>query len=780
MVATLQQLKMTNLTSIIRSKTYVKNDVITPLFFRLSAESDRKKFTKLFEEDPKIEVFDEIKGQLQELVKLRNPSIKLAETALHQKVTEHLGATPIEEYGVWVYYPWNHNVVHILDEEEFVESRTNRNMYKITPKEREILATKKVGVIGLSVGSSIAFLLAMERVCGELRLVDYDEIELTNLNRIDAGIKDLGLSKAIKTARKIAELDPFLKISLWTEGAKEENLDRILQENGMVDLLIDECDSLDIKIKLRLRAQSMGIPLLMSTSDAGVLDVERYDKEPERAIFHGFLDHLDLSLVENLESNEEKIPYILPILQPNDMSARLKASMIEVGQSLSTWPQLASDVFAGSGVTVGVAKQILIDGTIKSGRYFVDWQDEICPVDNVVQEFGKIKIQGRSLDPKRIAPIINKLRIPELDSAVEIDDDSLKSIVEAGTMAPSGGNCQPWFWYYKGTNLYLLHDETRSASLLDFEKRGSFLSFGAAIENVKLKAETLGYSTKVRWLGDVRGHNVVAVVTFTKASSILRTDPLSSAIEIRTTNRNLGDRIVLEDNLLNNFRSENLHIISDVKLILAIGEKSASCERIRTLHEQGHADFVREMRWTPAEAQDLGDGIDLETVDLTAAERAGLEVARDPRMIAELRDLGEGYGKKLEDLTKRTFRATSALALISAPIDDLENYISAGKDMQRFWLEATLEDISIHPVSAPLFLYYRSRKEKGSFTAQQRTVLKEYYNLVVASFGITDRKPLFILKMSRAKPPKKSFRRPLNSVFAKEEKLETKSLNFGS
>jgi molybdopterin/thiamine biosynthesis adenylyltransferase len=777
-VATLQQLKMTNLTSIIRSKTYVKNDVITPLFFRLSAESDRKKFTKLLKEDPKIEVFDEIIGQLQELVKLRNPSNKLVQAVLEQKVAEHLGSTPLEEYGVWVYYPWSHNVVHILDEDEFIESRTNRNMYKITPKERDILATKKVGIIGLSVGSSIAFLLAMERVCGELRLADYDEIELTNLNRIDAGINELGVSKATKTARKISELDPYLKISLWPQGANEKNLDNILLENGKIDLLIDECDSLDIKIKLRLKAQAAGIPVLMSTSDAGVLDVERYDEEQGRAIFHGYLEHLDLSLVENLKSNEEKIPYILPILQPGTMSARLKASMIEVGQTLSTWPQLASDVYTGSGVTVSVAKQIFIGNTVRSGRYFIDWQDEVCPVDlEAHEERGN---QGQSLGLKHIAAMVGKLNIPALNDATEIDDDTLKSLVEAGTMAPSGGNCQPWFWYYKGTNLYLLHDEMRSRSLLDFEKRGSFLSFGAAMENVRLKALELGFTSRVRWLGDVKGHEVVAVVSFLKGNPKLKPDPLSNGINIRTTNRNLGDRVTIDGDLLSNLKSESLNIISDIDQIMAVGEISAACERIRTLHDLGHSDFIREMRWTPEEAQNTGDGIDLETVDLTAAELAGLEVARDPKTVAELRSLGEDYGRKLEDLTLRTFRSASALALVSAPIDDLESYISAGTEMQRFWLEANLSDISIHPVSAPLFLYYRSQKDKTSFSAYQSEILAKYNEILVTTFGVGDRKPIILLKLSRAKPPKKSFRRPLSSVLAKEDRVETKSLNFGS
>src|SRR5207253_859960 len=102
----------------------------------------------------------------------------------NEKVKIHLGTTSIEEYGVWIFFPWSGRLVHLLDEEEFVELRTNRNMYKITPEERTVLSTKKIGVIGLSVGQSIALTLAMERSFGEIRLADFDTLDLSNLNRI--------------------------------------------------------------------------------------------------------------------------------------------------------------------------------------------------------------------------------------------------------------------------------------------------------------------------------------------------------------------------------------------------------------------------------------------------------------------------------------------------------------------------------------------------------------------------------------------------------------------
>src|SRR5260370_18562096 len=113
---------------------------------------------------------------------------------LNQEVGAWLAERTPTPYGVWVYYPWSGWLVHLLDEREFIELRTTRNLYKITAAEREVLAQKKIGIMGLSVGQSIALTVAMERSFGEIRLPDFDLLELSNLNRIRSGVHTLRIS----------------------------------------------------------------------------------------------------------------------------------------------------------------------------------------------------------------------------------------------------------------------------------------------------------------------------------------------------------------------------------------------------------------------------------------------------------------------------------------------------------------------------------------------------------------------------------------------------------
>ncbi|XFE76024.1 ThiF family adenylyltransferase [Algoriphagus halophilus] len=93
-------------------------------------------------------------------------------------------------------------MVHVLAEEEFIKIRTLRNNFKITPSEQDLLSKKKVGIVGLSVGQSIALAMTLERGYGEIRLADFDTLELSNLNRLKAGVTSLGLEKVILAARR--------------------------------------------------------------------------------------------------------------------------------------------------------------------------------------------------------------------------------------------------------------------------------------------------------------------------------------------------------------------------------------------------------------------------------------------------------------------------------------------------------------------------------------------------------------------------------------------------
>ncbi|PZR83342.1 MAG: hypothetical protein DLM68_14425, partial [Hyphomicrobiales bacterium] len=142
-------------------------------------------------------------------------------------------------------------------------------------------------------------------------------------------------------------------------------------DGGKLDLLIDECDDLTMKILMRRRASELGIPVVMDTSDRGMIDIERFDLHPDLPIFHGLIEDLDPDKLRGL-SNEDKVPYVLKIVGEKTFSSRKIASLMEIGQTIKTWPQLASSVVLGGGITTDVGRRILLGQLCCSGRYFVD------------------------------------------------------------------------------------------------------------------------------------------------------------------------------------------------------------------------------------------------------------------------------------------------------------------------------------------------------------------------------------------------------------------------
>src|SRR5271156_5405724 len=215
----------------------------------------------------------------------------------------------------WAYYPWRRTVVAVLGPRGFRAVRLDRNRNVVTTEEQARLGALRIGVAGLSAGHVIAHTLAAQGICGELRLADFDGLELSNLNRVPATVLDLGLNKAEVAARRIAELDPYLLVRVLDAGLTVDTVDEFL--DGL-DVVVEECDSLDMKASLREGARARRIPVLMATSDRGLLDVERFDLEPQRPILHGLVGDLNFARLHGM-SSREKVPYMQRFLEAKQL-----------------------------------------------------------------------------------------------------------------------------------------------------------------------------------------------------------------------------------------------------------------------------------------------------------------------------------------------------------------------------------------------------------------------------------------------------------------------------
>ena len=753
-----------------------------PLFFHLNREEDQIKYGQLLESRPYVLVYDHLQGQLGELIKSRTPHCTYSQAELEQEIRARLSDTAPQRYGVWVYYPWSQRLVHLLDEPEFIELRTNRNLYKITTAERNLLAQKAIGIIGLSVGQSLALTVAMERSFGEIRLADFDQLELSNLNRIRSGVHNLGVSKTVAAAREIAEIDPFLHVTCFCQGLDEENLDQFLLEGGKLDVLVDECDSLDLKLLARYRARALGIPVVMDTSDRGLLDVERFDIEPDRPILHGSIPDVDPSTLKGL-TYEDKVSYILAILGVETLSTRAKASMVEIGQSIVTWPQLASSVALGGAIGADVCRRIALGQYHESGRYFVDVEefvgDKKPTVEMAVSPPAQTlsSTQEENLSQDQMLGLIDTLNPLQTAGHIMLKRQQIVELVKAAILAPSGGNCQPWKWAYRAGTLFLFHNRQRSASLLDYDHSGSFVALGAACENLVLQAHAMGLEVRVRSFPLEHETRLVAVIDFLLEQAAWQAeshpcDGLVKTITSRHTNRKRGVRKSLPQGVLpqlsaaaHSIEGATFFSLEEENELLEIGQIIGAAERLRLLQQQSHYEMMNEIRWSKSETERSRDGLDLNTLELSPSDRAALQVCRDWSVL-NLVQQWKG-GRALEKIATHTVESTSSIALVTMPCDRPTDYFNGGRSMQRVWLTATLLNVAFQPITSLVYLF--ARLVRGNGTALPDEMISELGELRARYrklFAVNDHMgEILLFRLSTAEAPSaRSLRRPVSDV----------------
>ncbi|MBI5306611.1 ThiF family adenylyltransferase [Candidatus Wolfebacteria bacterium] len=314
-----------------------------------------------------IDTFD---SELKELFKIRYPKFKNNK----EKLKEFLKKSQ-KIKSVYVYFPWNNNVARILPENLFFEIRTARNKNLITKEDQEKFYNAKIGIAGLSIGSNILWPLLISGGGKFLRIADPDTIELTNLNRLFYPISGIGENKTISALRKAYELNPFIKIDPWINGVKLNNLEKFIKGTPKLDILIDELDDLEIKIQMRILAKKHKIPVLMATNlgEKIIIDIERFDIEPKRDIFHGLLGKFDIKEFKNLAPHSPKwIEATRKILNKELFSQNLTASLKEIGQTLAGAPQLGITSLISSSIIALTIAKIASSKKIKSGRYVID------------------------------------------------------------------------------------------------------------------------------------------------------------------------------------------------------------------------------------------------------------------------------------------------------------------------------------------------------------------------------------------------------------------------
>ena len=112
--------------------------------------------------------------------------------------------------------------------------------YRHTKSVQDKISQAAVAVCGLGgLGSNIAFALARCGI-GRLHLIDFDVVDLSNLNRQQYGINQIGKPKPDALKEELLQINPYLDIHTDFEKLSEENIFNLLKGEEYI------CEAFDV------------------------------------------------------------------------------------------------------------------------------------------------------------------------------------------------------------------------------------------------------------------------------------------------------------------------------------------------------------------------------------------------------------------------------------------------------------------------------------------------------------------------------------------------------
>ncbi|MCF6465803.1 tRNA threonylcarbamoyladenosine dehydratase [Clostridium sp. Cult2] len=142
-----------------------------------------------------------------------------------------------------------------------MDSRFSRTELLLGKKGMKILNKSKVAVFGIGGVGSFASEALVRSGLGEIIIVDYDIIDVTNINRqIHATSKTVDLPKVEVMKDRLLEINPNLNIVAINDIYKDENKDRLLSLD--YNYVIDAIDMISAKVNLIENCKRLNIPII--------------------------------------------------------------------------------------------------------------------------------------------------------------------------------------------------------------------------------------------------------------------------------------------------------------------------------------------------------------------------------------------------------------------------------------------------------------------------------------------------------------------------------------
>lgn len=287
-----------------------------------------------------------------------------------------------------------------------------------------------------------------------------------------------------------------------------------------------------------------------------------------------------------------------------------------------------------------------------------------------------------------------------------MDDHTRQLLIEAAILAPSADNSQPWLYRWNDNALNLWIDETRSGGFSDQRQVLSDLAIGACLENIVIRAYSLGYNHQIEYLPDPDGSPLWAAKLSFSPAPAPQEEALANVMPDRHADRSFPWKGPVSLTTKQNLREE-IEKIPGVKLTWLDGTphyKTALkimwlAESLRFGCKGLHQELFSSIRFDVGNNASCEEGLAPATLVIETPLKPAFKTLRHWQVMRALNWIGVNYLIGFRSVILPTL-LSPALCLLSIEQIDRVSVIQAGRAMQRLWLKTTEQGFALQPFAA--------------------------------------------------------------------------------
>lgn len=297
----------------------------------------------------------------------------------------------------------------------------------------------------------------------------------------------------------------------------------------------------------------------------------------------------------------------------------------------------------------------------------------------------------------------------------------IRQILDTARWAPSGDNTQPWRFEILDETRFVIHGfDTRDHCVYDLDGRPSQISLGALIETLCVAASAFGFRPEYQRRMDAPDTRPTFDVTL-KADASVTLSKLLSAIPLRSVQRrpfslrrlSPEEKFALEQTLETGYRLVWLEGAAakwrTALLMFANAKLRLTTEEAYRVHR----DIIHwGRRYSPDRVPDQALGVDRLTAKLMQW------IMRDwGRVRFFNRFLAGTWAPRIQmDLVPSLMCGAHFVLLRETPPTSVDDFVDAGRVVQRLWLTATSLGLLHQPELTPL-IFSRYVRDHRTFSA---------------------------------------------------------------